>query len=413
VEGRIAFGDGPVIDAGDSGRLRALWSRHMTMIPQEPARAFDPVMRVGHQIASDPTARPSAVFPALAAVDLEPKTAALYPFQLSGGMAQRALLAHALMTEAPLVIADEPTKGLDGPRVRQVVTLLRGLIDAGKTLLVVTHDLAVAQGLGGEVAVMRDGVFVEQGPWETVGNRPVHPYTRAWLDADPSLWPACASCLHADDMVLAGHDLTFGYRSGRPLFRNLDLHVRRGEVLALVGPSGIGKTTLGQVLLGLQRPQAGEVSWAGCDPYRDPAGARRLRRRYQKLHQDPATVFVPHRTVGAQFDDVMASGPEAVTRPALPPILDRLKLAPGLLARRIEEVSGGEAQRLAIARLLMLGPHLIVADEPTSRLDPIVQKETIDLLRGEVERTGLALILVSHNIRLVERVADTVVELGG
>jgi peptide/nickel transport system ATP-binding protein len=411
AEGRVAFGEGSAMDARDGKRLRALWSRHMTMIPQEPGRAFDPLMRIGRQIASTGSRPLASVGKAFAAVDLAPETADLYPFQLSGGMAQRALIAHALMTKAPLIIADEPTKGLDGPRVRQVITLLRGLIDARKSLLVVTHDLEVAHGLGGEVAVMRDGAVVEQGPWDRIMHAPTHPYTRAWLDADPSRWPACAACLDADDMVLAGHGLTFGYDLARPLFRDLDLHVHRGEVLALVGPSGAGKSTLGQVLLGLQRPQAGEVSWAGCDPYRDPAGARRLRRRYQKLHQDPATVFVTHRTIGAQLDDVLGVDPGVSTSPQLPDILDRLKLAPVLLDRRIGEVSGGEAQRLAIARLLMLSPSLIVADEPTSRLDPIVQKETIDLLRGEVQRTGLALVLVSHNGALVQATADEVVEL--
>jgi peptide/nickel transport system ATP-binding protein len=274
-----------------------------------------------------------------------------------------------------------------------------------------THDLDVVNGLGGEVAVMRDGVIVEQGPWERIRRAPAHPYTRAWIDADPGCWPACAACLDADDMVLAGHGLTFGYDAARPLFRDLDMHVRRGEVLALVGPSGAGKSTLGQVLLGLQRPQEGEVSWAGCDPYRDPTGARRLRRRYQKLHQDPATVFVPHRTIGAQLNDVLNLEDGVSFRAMLPDTLERLKLAPALLNRRVGEVSGGEAQRLAIARLLMLGPALIVADEPTSRLDPIVQKETIDLLRGEVRRTGLALVLVSHNRALVQATADEVVEL--
>jgi peptide/nickel transport system ATP-binding protein len=406
AEGTVAVGP-ETFAAGDAKGLRGLWNRRTGLVPQEPAMALDPMARVGRQIGP---ASAGAVAAALAALDLAPVTLARYPFMLSGGMAQRVLVANARLSPAGLIVADEPTKGLDPDRVAGVLDLLRGLRAAGKALLVVTHDLAVARALGENgslIAVMRDAVIVETGPTEAVLAHPAHPYTRAWLAADPAHWAPCATCLLDGDVVLAAHGLSFSHERGAPLFAGLHLHLRRGEVLAVTGPSGTGKTTLGNVLLGLMPPRNGEVLWQGVDPYAEPAAARRLRRRYQKLHQDPAAAFVPHRALGRQLYDVATT--EA--RAALPALLDRLRLRPTLLARRIAEISGGEAQRLALARLLLMEPAVIVADEPTSRLDPIVQRETILLLRDLVAERGLSVILVSHHAALVEAVADTVLAL--
>ncbi len=412
VSGSIQIATGTAINAGDVSALRGLWSHTTSIIPQEPGAAFDPLMRIGPQLGGWPQQSQAEISAALATVDLPASAKRLYPFQLSGGMAQRVLVAHAMLSDASLVIADEPTKGLDGPRIAQVIALLRHLRDSGKTVLVITHDLNVARGLGGEVVVMRDGLIVERGEADQVLREPAHAYTRSWLAADPGHWAACETCLQADDIVLAAHHLTGGHDTAQPLFRDLHLHVHKGEVLAVVGPSGAGKTTLGNVLLGLMPPMSGEVSWAGCDPYRDPNGARRLRRRYQKLHQDPTTVFTPHRTMGAQLGDVVDVTRQALEPDHLPALMDRLKLSPQLLTRRVGEVSGGEAQRLALARLLLMNPALLVADEPTSRLDPIVQQQTMMLLRGIVAEDGLSLVLISHQRNLVTAVADEIVELG-
>ncbi|MDR6873603.1 peptide/nickel transport system ATP-binding protein [Bosea sp. BE125] len=408
--GTIAINGHAAVDAGQAGLLRLFWSRETMLLPQEPRAALDPTMRIGRQLF-ERTGRGDAVA-ALQAVGLAPEVAQAYPSMLSGGMAQRVLVASVLVGRAPLLIADEPTKGLDPERLDQTRDLLLSLGQAGRALMVITHDTALARALGGRLAVLREGRIVEQGESAAVFAAPRQPYTRAWVEADPSRWRPSLRCCAVDAPVLAGHGLRFGFRGRPALFERLDIHVPRGGVLALTGPSGCGKTTLGNILLGLQAPDAGQVSWAGADPYRDRAALKRLRRRYQKLHQDPASVFLPGRSIGLQLSDLAQVAPELDLSSDLPPLLERLRLDPRLLRRRPGEVSGGEAQRLALARILLMKPELIVADEPTSRLDPLVQRETIALLREVVAGEGVGLVLIGHDRALLAATADDVITIG-
>ncbi|MFY7962783.1 MAG: ABC transporter ATP-binding protein [Elsteraceae bacterium] len=419
AEGGVSLNGGAQIDLADRGGLRALWATAMFLIPQEPTRALNPTMTVGPQIAEMfphllNGQRQARIRDALAHVDLAPDVAGRYPAALSGGMNQRVLAAIAASAPAQVIVADEPTKGLDSQRVRQVTDLLAGLMGAGKSLAVITHDVGVARRLDGEVAVMRDGRIVEQGPAAAILDQPRHPYARAYMAALPARWaPPPASVEATDRPAVAARSLRFGY-PGRPaLFEGLDLAARPGRVLAVVGPSGVGKSTLGDILLGRRKPEAGGVRWGDLDPYACPASAlRRLRPRHQKLFQDPTGSFAPHRRLRHAFEDLRLIQPALDLTTRLPALLDRLKLTAALLERYPDEVSGGEAQRLALARILLLDPVFLVADEPTSRLDPIVQAETIGLLREIVAESDLALLLISHDRALVRAVADDVVDLG-
>lgn len=402
--GRVAIG-AVEEDAAGTGR-RALWGREVTVLPQEPWLSLDPTMRARAQVAETHRlvagrARREANDAAdadLAAVGLR-EAGAKYPFQLSGGMAQRLAFAAARAGGAGVVIADEPTKGLDAARVGEVAALLLGGVRAGGALLTITHDLEVARRLGGEVAIMRAGEIVERGPAERVLTEPEHPYARELLAAEPRHWPRRqASAGGTPEPVLELVGVTAA-RGGRTLFRDLSFAVRPGEIVGLTGPSGCGKSTLGDVALGLVPPLAGTVRRAAGNG----AGG------FGKLYQDPVAAFPPRRPLGQTLADLVQL--HRLDEARVPALMERLRLHPSLLKRRPGEVSGGELQRFSLLRVLLLRPALIVADEPSSRLDLVTQREMIDLLVEAADRDGCAVLLVSHDTALVEAVAGRRIDL--
>lgn len=401
---------GRTFDLGNPLALQGLWASDFLLVPQEPGAALDPTQRLGRMLAQTGHI-PVPVEKSLAAVDLPARCAAAYPFQLSGGMAQRALIASALRLEAPLLIADEPTKGLDPQRLEDVADLLLRLSRQGRSLLLISHDRHLVRRLPGSVLVLADGCLQEFGPSDTVLAAPQSAYTRAWLDADPATWVPCPACTIDTPLVLAAHGLSLGHPGSPDLMNNIDLHLTQGMILGISGPSGCGKSSLGNSLLGLLPPRRGSVSWGGIDPYRDLTSARRLRRRYQKLHQDPTAVFIPHRTLSAQFQYLSTLAPQPDYAERLSAGLDRLKLSAKLLERFPSEISGGEAQRLALLRLLLLNPAVIVADEPTSRLDPILQRETISLLHEIVTEEKIGAIFISHEMELIYSLTENIIFL--
>jgi peptide/nickel transport system ATP-binding protein len=411
ARGTVRLGGGEPVAVTERGRLAQFWREQIMLIPQEPSVALDPTMRVGRQMELAGVAR-TDIPAALREVDLAAGTAAAFPFALSGGMSQRVLVATALGVGAPIIVADEPTKGLDPDRVGQSVALMAGLAQADRSLLVITHDPTVARGLGGLLAIMREGRVIEAGPTDQLLAAPASDYARAWLAADPADWRPCHRCCDMGSLALSAHALAFAWPGGKPLFSDIDIHLPRGGVLAVMGASGCGKSTLGNILLGLLPPSGGTVEWKGVDIHADPRWLAAQRQRHQKLHQDPVTAFLPHLTIARQFAALGKVRPGLDVAQALPPLLDRLRVRTELLDRRPSEISGGEAQRLALARLLLLDPDVIVADEPTSRLDPIVQKETITLLRDLVDERGLSLVLISHDAALAAAVADETLRLG-
>jgi peptide/nickel transport system ATP-binding protein len=410
VKGEIKVGGHKPIPAHEPERLAALWREQIMLIPQEPSAALDPTMRVRRQMALAGL-NEEAIQPALAAFDLPVSTAEAYPFTLSGGMAQRVLVAAALGVGAPIIVADEPTKGLDADRVTQAIATLKRLSAAGRSLLVITHDRRLAEELPGELAIIRNGRMVEHGPSAGLLSAPQSDYARTWLAADPRHWPRCHRCCDMTSLALSAHGLAFGWPNGAMLFEDLDLHLPRGGVLAISGPSGSGKSTLGDILLGLRPPIAGSVEWGGVDIVAKPSAIPPLRQRYQKLHQDPIKAFVPHLTLDRQFRMLEEVKPGLQVAHDLPPLLDRLQVKGDLLSRRPSEISGGEAQRLALARILLLDPVAIIADEPTSRLDPVIQRETMLLLRAIVDQRGLGLVLITHDKAILSAIADDHVEL--
>ena len=387
--------------AGQPQQRRALWGRQLALLPQEPWTALDPTMRVKHQIAE--THQLVAGLPAhdaqaaslagLRGLGME-AAAGKYPFQVSGGMAQRVAFLATHAAGAPMLIIDEPTKGLDADRRADIVAMLRAAIADGVTLLTITHDVWLARALGGDIAVMRDGALVEQGPADVVLTAPSHAYTQRLLAAEPAMWPRHGTAPASTEPVIAritGLTKAFGTHT---LFSNIDATIRRGEVVAVTGPSGSGKTTFGNIVLGMLKPDAGSVQ----------RGAGLAATAFQKIYQDPGAAFAPGVTLRQSLQDVIKL--HRLSWDDLTPLLARLNLRPLLLDRLPAQVSGGELQRFALARVLLLRPALIFADEATSRLDPITQQETMTLLVEHAARYDCAVFLVTHDHAIATRLAQ-------
>mgnify|MGYP001345886347 CR=1 FL=1 len=398
---------GRAYDAVDTRERRALWGRTLALLPQEPWHALDPTMRATNQIAESHhyvAGRPrrqawDAALRDLIELGLVDAGGKL-PGELSGGMAQRVAFAAASAGGAPIVIADEPTKGLDAPRRDTVVELLARTPEAGGVLLTITHDIEVARRLGGEVAILREGQVVERGPAQQVLTDPQSDYGRHLMDAEPSRWPAPPplTTTHAEPVVDASGLARM--RGGRELFHDLSLAIHPGEIVGVVGPSGCGKSTLGDMLLGLTPADRGSIRRAADV---SPLG-------FQKLYQDPPAAFSPHWTLTRLLDDLTRR--HRLDPGSIAPLMVRLGLDERLLARRPGEISGGELQRFAILRVLLLEPRFLFADEPTSRLDPITQRETLTLLVQLARERRCAMMLVSHDPALVERLCDRQISLG-
>lgn len=401
--GRVIFEEVDLLKETAAERRRR-WGRSIGLLPQEPWLAMNPTMRVASQVAEvhryvKGKAAIESVNDAkenLADVSLS-SAEALYPFQISGGMGQRAAIAMAHAADSELLIADEPTKGLDAALRDSVTARLKSEVEAGRLLLTITHDVAVARTLGGTIGVMLDGRLVEYGPAEMLLDAPEHAYTKALLAADPSQWERRIRPTLGKAVIAArGLEKRYG---DKMLFSAFDIEVAAGEIVSIVGPSGCGKTTIGNILLGLTKPDAGAIE-------RQP-GLSSL--RFQKLYQDPPAAFAPHQTIRRGLKDLARLHGKDWTEVEV--LCRRLRLPETLFDRMPGQVSGGELQRFALLRALLLDPAFLFADEATSRLDPVSQQDVIMLLQEIVEETGLAVLLVTHDRGLAEKVSTRLINL--
>jgi peptide/nickel transport system ATP-binding protein len=431
VTGSVYF-EGRLLGAMSEAELREVRGGRMGMIFQEPMTALNPLIRIGDQVAetvrlhrsSGAAAARALARAALDRVGLPGIELDRLPHELSGGQRQRVAIAMALVLSPPLVIADEPTTALDVETQADVLRLLEELVRSGGSgMILVSHDLAVVAQVTDRIAVMRDGEIVEQLPTRELLTRAQHPYTQALLAAarlEPRRVPRSADGAAA---VPEARDIVREYPQRRRSFlrraasrRAVDgvsLDVHAGETVGLVGESGSGKSSLLRALLALERPQAGAVRLLGEDFGAARGGAlRRLRRSIQVVLQDPVGSFDPRwrveRLVAEPYyalDDPPAA---SVVKANLAAALVEVGLRAADGARYPREFSGGERQRIAIARALILRPAVIAFDEAVSALDVLVRAQILTLLAELAERLQLAYLFVSHDLHVVRAIADRV-----
>ena len=356
-----------------------------------------------------------------------------FPHELSGGMRQRVMIAIALCGEPRLLIADEPTSSLDVTVQAQILALLAELKrERGMAMIFISHDLGALAGVADHVAVMRAGRIVESGTAWAILKAPQAPYTRlllrqaAVLSGVPTNEPAAlaaAAARAAPALALESVSVRFGVRRGafaraQPLtaLHAASLTLTAGGSLGIVGESGGGKSTLARAALRLLEPCAGRVLWMGQDVLALPAGELRRRRRdLQIIFQDPYGSLDPRLSVA----DIVAE-PLRVHEPALPPparrqavltLLSRLGLPEELAERYPHQLSGGQCQRVAMARAMILKARVLVCDEPLSALDLPTQEQIVSLLARLREDSGLGLLFISHNLALVRRLCTQVLVL--
>jgi peptide/nickel transport system ATP-binding protein len=427
VAGRILLAGEDLLQASDH-RLRALRCTRMSMIFQEPMTALNPVMTCGAQIDEvlrthtdlAPAARTERVLAIMRDVRLPDPELLLhaYPHQLSGGQRQRIMIAIALVLEPALLIADEPTTALDVTTQAQILQLIKAIQrQYGTAVLFITHDFGVVAEIADRVAVMQWGRVVESGATKQVLLAPQHAYTRMLIASVPSLAPRQREAAPAPKAVLRTVELTKVYSGGWLQRREVravdrvDLEVRRGETLGIVGESGSGKTTVARCVARLIDPTAGEIWLEGEEIGR--LKARRLRphrRRVQIVFQDPYRSLNPRRTVGASIVEgpmnYGLSRAEAYRRARS--LMALVNLDPDALGRYPHQFSGGQRQRICIARALAMEPELLIADEAVSALDVSVQAQVLELLDGIRRRLELAMLFITHDLRVAAQVCDTV-----
>ena len=430
VAGRILLHSESLLDAS-APRLRELRGQTLGMVFQEPMTALNPVMTCGEQVDELLTThtrwpaeqRRAEILRVFERVRLPKPERMLrsYPHQLSGGQRQRIVIAMAVILKPALLICDEPTTALDVTTQQEILRLIADLQrEQGSAVLFITHDMGVVAEIADHVLVMNQGQVVESGARDEVLCRPRAEYTRQLLSAVPAMTPPPPRPSTQAAVQLAGQDVGKTYLTrdwlgrSRPTvaLEQAQLALRAGETVGIVGESGSGKSTFARCLIRLIDPTQGQIQWGDAQVAELPESRlRALRHRVQVVFQDPNRSLNPRRTVGQSLiEGAMNFGQSRHEAQALAAdLMHQVRLPVEALQRYPSQFSGGQRQRLAIARALACKPQVLVADEAVSALDVSVQAQILKLLREVQERWGLGLLFITHDLRVAAQLCDRVI----
>ncbi len=442
TRGEISYSASEDLTKASSRRMRALRGCEIGMIFQEPMSSLSPFHTIGAQVKEglllhgekdERTARDRCIETFEKVGFPDPNRAYdAYPFELSGGMRQRAMIAMATICRPAILIADEPTTALDVTTQALILDLIqKRQEETGMAVMLITHDLGVVSNIADSITVLRQGRVVEAGSAHDLLTAPRHPYLKRLIAAAPDVDVASAhSPTPKTDLIVNARDVSKTFTSrGRGLFgigsekihalRDVNLRIPRGETVALVGESGSGKSTLANIVLNAIPPDPGATLTFNCNDHHTSldipnlAGKdlKKFRREVQIVFQDPYASLSPRMTV----QDILAEpleihdiGKPAERRERCAAMLKRVGLDPSHLGRFPHAFSGGQRQRISIARALMLQPKLLICDEPTSALDVSVQAQVLELLNELREEFNLSYLFISHDLAVVSRLADEI-----
>ncbi|TLK57112.1 ABC transporter ATP-binding protein [Glutamicibacter sp. V16R2B1] len=440
VSGAARVGNVNVVGL-DQGRIRKMRATDIAMVFQEPMTALNPVLTVERQLTEalelhgiaygkEATARAVELLSMVGIPDPE-RRIRQYPHQFSGGQRQRIVIAMAISCDPKVIIADEPTTALDVTVQAEILDLLRELKDRLNTgILLITHNMGVVADMADRVAVMFQGNLVETGTVDQVLLSPRHEYTQRLLAAVPKLREfslngtgSHAAETHASqgarpgrELVLEAKDLVLEYDMRGTKYRAVEgvsFDIAKGEVLGIVGESGSGKSTVAKAVLGLLPVAEGSLLVQGNNlPKLSPRQAREVRKSIGVIFQDPAASLNPRFPIGECITEPMVVhkvGNKASRIKRAQELLDAVKLPRNVINRYPHELSGGQRQRICIARALTLSPQLLIADEPTSALDVSVQAVVLEMLQDLQRDFNFACLFVSHDLAVVDMLADSVV----
>jgi oligopeptide/dipeptide ABC transporter ATP-binding protein len=424
-------------------RLNKLRGSKITMIFQDPLTSLTPHMTVGAQIIESlrtHTGLPYGEAEKRAVEVLElvripeaRRRMRQFPHELSGGMRQRVMIAMATACGPDLLIADEPTTALDVTVQAQILEIMRDLKTELKTAIVlVSHDMGVIAGIADRVQVMRNGDIVEDGPTEDIFYRPHHDYTKMLLDAMPRVdnpdrkGHATPAPTAKPDVLLTVDDLKVHFPvRGKGLFdktrslRAVDgvsFSLRQGETLGIVGESGCGKSTLARAVLRLLPKTDGTVVWMTRDLGQiSESDQRLLRKELQIVFQDPLASLDPRMTIGESIAEPLRTLEPNLSRDEVKArvrgIMKQVGLEAGWINRYPHEFSGGQNQRVGIARAMVVNPKLVICDEAVSALDVSIQAQIIDLIVKLQADSGMSMIFISHDLSVVRQISHRVMVL--